>query len=90
MVGRDAGAVDLGLQADRLCVGVDRFFLLSQVVPGFLAPLLVPRLEPFAPRRLLPALYWLEAILFGILAWLTSRFDLAPVLVLVLVDGSSR
>ena len=68
-------------------LGSTGFFLLSQVVPGFLAPLLVPRLEPLAPRRLLPALYWLEAILFGILAWLTSRFDLAPVLVLVLIDG---
>jgi hypothetical protein len=68
-------------------LGSTGFFLLSQVVPGFVAPLLVPRLERLAPRRLLPALYWLEAILFGILAWLTSRFDLAPVLVLVLADG---
>ena len=34
-----------------------------------------------------PLLYWLEAVLFGVLAWLTSRFDLAPVLALVLVDG---
>jgi MFS family permease len=68
-------------------LGSTGFFLLSQVVPGFLAPLLVPRLEGLAPRRLLPALYWLEAVLFGVLAWLTSRFDLVPVLVLVLVDG---
>jgi hypothetical protein len=68
-------------------LGSTGFFLLSQVVPGFVAPLLVPRLERLAPRRLLPALYWFEAILFGILAWLTSRFDLAPVLVLVLIDG---
>jgi hypothetical protein len=68
-------------------LGSTGFFLLSQVVPGFLAPLLVPRLERLAPRRLLPVLYWLEAILFGVLAWLTSRFDLAPVLVLVLIDG---
>jgi hypothetical protein len=68
-------------------LGSTGFFLLSQVVPGFLAPLLVPRLERFAPRRLLPALYWLEAVLFGVLAWLTSRFALGPVLVLVLADG---
>jgi hypothetical protein len=68
-------------------LGSTGFFLLSQVVPGFVAPLLVPRLEGLAPRRLLPALYWLEAVLFGVLAWLTSRFDLAPVLALVLVDG---
>jgi hypothetical protein len=68
-------------------LGSTGFFLLSQVVPGFLAPLVVPRLERLAPSRLLPALYWLEAVLFGVLAWLTSRFDLVPVLVLVLIDG---
>jgi hypothetical protein len=68
-------------------LGSTGFFLLSQVVPGVLAPLLVPRLERFAPRRLLPILYWLEAVLFGVLAWLTSRFTLGPVLVLVLADG---
>ena len=68
-------------------LGSTGFFLLSQVVPGFIAPLVVPRLERLAPSRLLPALYWLEAILFGILAWLTSRFELVPVLVLVLADG---
>jgi Major Facilitator Superfamily len=68
-------------------LGSTGFFLLSQVVPGFLAPLVVPRLEGLAPSRLLPTLYWLEAVLFGVLAWLTSRFDLVPVLVLVLVDG---
>jgi predicted MFS family arabinose efflux permease len=68
-------------------LGSTGFFLLSQVVPGFVAPLVVPRLERLAPRRLLPVLYWLEAVLFGALAWLTSRFDLAPVLALVLIDG---
>ena len=68
-------------------LGSTGFFLLSQVVPGFVAPLLVPRLEPLAPHRLLPVLYWVEAVLFAVLAWLTSRFDLVPVLVLVLVDG---
>ena len=65
-------------------LGSTGFFLLSQVVPGFAAPLLVPRLEGIAPRRLLPALYWVEAVLFGVLAWLTSRFNLVPVLALVL------
>ena len=68
-------------------LGSTGFFLLSQVVPGFVAPLLVTRLERWPPRWLLPALYWLEAVLFGILAWLTSRFDVAPILVLVLLDG---
>jgi hypothetical protein len=68
-------------------LGSTGFFLLSQVVPGFVAPLLVPRLEGAPPRRLLPVLYWLEAVLFGALAWMTSRFNLVPVLVLVLADG---
>jgi hypothetical protein len=68
-------------------LGSTGFFLLSQVAPGFVSPLLVVPLERFAPRRLLPALYWLEAVLFGVLAWLTSRFALGPVLVLVLIDG---
>ncbi|HEX5194287.1 MAG TPA: MFS transporter [Solirubrobacteraceae bacterium] len=68
-------------------LGSTGFFLLSQVVPGFVAPLLIPRLERLAPRRLLPGLYWLEAVLFAILAWFTSRFALAPVLALVLIDG---
>jgi MFS family permease len=68
-------------------LGSTGFFLLSQVVPGFVAPLLVPRLERLSPHRLLPALYGLEAILFGVLAWLTNRFQIAPVLALVLVDG---
>jgi MFS family permease len=68
-------------------LGSTGFFLLSQVAPGVLAPLTVPRLERIAPRRLLPVLYWVEAALFGVLAWLTSRFALAPVLILVLIDG---
>ena len=68
-------------------LGSTGFFLLSQVAPGFFSPVLMPRLERLAPRRLLPGLYGLEAVLFGVLAWLTSRFALAPVLVLVLIDG---
>jgi MFS family permease len=68
-------------------LGSTGFFLLSQVAPGVVAPLLIPRLERLAPRRLLPALYWLEAVVFAVLAWLTSRFALAPVLALVLIDG---
>lgn len=68
-------------------LGSAGFFLCSQVAPALVAPAVVARLERLAPRRLLPALYWLEAILFGALAWMTARFELAPVLVLVVADG---
>jgi MFS family permease len=68
-------------------LGSTGFFLVSQVVPGFVGPLLIPRLERLSPRRTLPVLYWLEGVLFAVLAWMTSRFALAPVLVLVLIDG---
>jgi hypothetical protein len=36
---------------------------------------------------MLPALYVLEGILFGVLAWMTARFSLVPVLALSLADG---
>jgi predicted MFS family arabinose efflux permease len=68
-------------------LGSTGFFLCSQVVPGFVAPSLVARLDRFSPRVILPLLYWLEAVLFGVLAWMTHRFELAPVLVLTLADG---
>jgi hypothetical protein len=68
-------------------LGSAGFFLCSQAVPALFAPVVVGRLDRSSPRVLLPGLYWLEGALFGILAWLTSRFLLAPVLVLVVVDG---
>jgi Major Facilitator Superfamily len=68
-------------------IGSTGFFLCSQVAPALLSPPLVAKLDRLAPNRLLPALYGLEAVLFGILAWLTHRFALAPVLVLALLDG---
>ena len=68
-------------------LGSAGFFMCSQVVPGVAAPWLVARLDRHPSRRILPLLYWLEAVLFGVLAWMTSRFSLAPVLVLTLADG---
>lgn len=68
-------------------IGSTGFFLCSQVAPALLSPPLVAKLDRRAPNRLLPALYGLEAVLFGVLAWMTSRFALAPVLVLALADG---
>ncbi len=68
-------------------IGSTGFFLCSQVAPALLSPLLVAKLDHLAPNRLLPALYGLEAVLFGVLAWMTHRFALGPVLVLALLDG---
>jgi predicted MFS family arabinose efflux permease len=68
-------------------IGSTSFFLCSQVAPALLSPPLVAKLDRRAPNRLLPALYGIEAVLFGVLAWMTSRFALAPVLVLALLDG---
>jgi predicted MFS family arabinose efflux permease len=48
---------------------------------------MVARIDQRAPRRMLPVLYALEGILFGVLAWMTARFSLVPVLALALADG---
>jgi predicted MFS family arabinose efflux permease len=68
-------------------IGSTGFFLCSQVAPALLSPPLVAKLDRLPPNRLLPVLYGLEAVLFGVLAWLTHRFALVPVLALALLDG---
>ena len=68
-------------------IGSTGFFLCSQVLPALISPALVAKLDRRAPSRLLPVLYAIEAVLFGVLAWMTSRFAVAPVLVLALLDG---
>jgi predicted MFS family arabinose efflux permease len=68
-------------------LGTTAFFICSQVLPAFAAPVAVSRLDRHPPRRVLPALYAIEGVLFGVLAWMTSRFSLAPVLALALLDG---
>jgi MFS family permease len=68
-------------------IGSAGFFLCSQVVPALLSPALVVKLDRLAPRRVLPALYGLEAVLFGVLAWMTHHFTLVPMLALALADG---
>jgi MFS family permease len=69
-------------------LGSAGFFLCAEAAPALLAPALVGRLDRVSPRTLLPALYWIEAVLFGVLAYLTHRFLLVPVLVLVVLDGT--
>jgi MFS family permease len=68
-------------------LGTTAFFLCAQFLPALIAPALVARLDRAAPRRVLPALYALEGLLFGLLAFMTHHFVLIPVLVLALADG---
>jgi MFS family permease len=63
------------------------FFLTSMVLPALAAPFVVARVDQRPPRRLLPALYALEGVLFAVLALMTMHFSLIPVLVLTLIDG---
>jgi MFS family permease len=69
-------------------LGATAFFICSQVVPAIFSPVVVSRVDQRAPGRILTLLYLLEAVLFAGLAWLTSRFSLVAVLILVILDGS--
>ena len=69
-------------------LGSAGFFLCAEFLPALLSPVLVARLDQRPPKRVLPSLYAIEAVLFALLAWMTSRFSLAPVLVLSLADGA--
>ena len=69
-------------------LGTTAFFLCAQFLPALISPALVAHLDHTAPRRVLPALYALEGVLFGVLAYLTHHFVLIPVLILALADGA--
>jgi predicted MFS family arabinose efflux permease len=69
-------------------LGAMVFFLCSQFLPALLTPSLVARIDQSSPRRVLPALYALEALLYGVLAWVASRFSLPAVLALTIADGA--
>jgi predicted MFS family arabinose efflux permease len=66
------------------------FFLTAKFLPALLATGLVAHLDRLSLRRVLPALYAAEAVVFGILAFMADddRFVLALVLLLGLVDGT--
>jgi MFS family permease len=68
-------------------LGAASFFLCAQFVPAMLSPALVARIDRVVPRRVLPALYSIEALLFLALWLLVPHFALAPVLVLAFADG---
>jgi MFS family permease len=62
-------------------------FIAAQFLPAFVAPALTARVDQLALRRVLPAIYFAEALVFGALAVLADSFVLAPVLALALFDG---
>jgi predicted MFS family arabinose efflux permease len=68
-------------------VGAMAFFLCSQFVPALISPAVVARLDQLNPRAILPVLYALEGVAFLALARVASKFALAPVLVLTVLDG---
>src|SRR5215213_2436257 len=66
------------------------FFMVAKFLPGLLAPALTARVDQLALRRILPAIYAVEAAVFAALALIASSddFELAPVLILALADGT--
>ena len=63
-------------------------FLAAEFAPALLSPALTARVDRYALRRSLPALYLAEAFLYVALAVVaSSAFSLATVLGLALVDG---
>ncbi len=62
-------------------------FLALRFLPAILAPLLTTRTEVISPRRVLPALYIGEGVIFGLIALLARSFSLPAVLALAAADG---
>lgn len=63
-------------------------FLGTGVLPAFLTPVIVARLERPPPRFVLPAIYAGEAAAFGALALLAGHFSLVAVVVVAAIDGA--
>jgi MFS family permease len=63
-------------------------FIAARFLPAFLAPALVARVDQLSVRRVLPAVYTAEALLFLLLAWQTADFLIFVVLLLTLLDGT--
>jgi MFS family permease len=62
-------------------------FIAAQFLPAFFAPVLTAKVDQQSLRRVLPAIYAIEAVVFGALALLAGSFSLAAVLALALLDG---
>jgi MFS family permease len=85
------GSVALALLVYRRtgsALGATAFFLAAQFVPALVSPMAVARLDQLSARAVLPALHWLEAAIFVVLAWVASdHFSVVAVLVLAFLDG---
>jgi predicted MFS family arabinose efflux permease len=68
-------------------LGAAAYFLCALFVPALFAPWLVARLDDRPIRPTLSALYGIEVVVYGVLAWSAGHFSLVPVLVLTLLDG---
>jgi predicted MFS family arabinose efflux permease len=68
-------------------IGAMGYFLSAQFIPALIAPSVVARLDQRPVRRVLPTIYALEGVAFLLLGWMASRFLLAPVLALTVIDG---
>jgi hypothetical protein len=68
-------------------IGAAAFYLCAQFVPALASPLVVARLDQLRARKVLPLLYALESVAFLGLAFIASRFSLAPLLILATADG---
>jgi MFS family permease len=62
-------------------------FIAAQFLPAFFAPVLTAHVDQRSLRAVLPTIYAVEALVFGVLALLAGSFSLAPVLALALLDG---
>ncbi|MGO9753754.1 MAG: MFS transporter [Solirubrobacteraceae bacterium] len=63
-------------------------FLALRVLPALLGPPLASRVEVIEARRILPALYLAEGLIFAAIALLASHFSLPGVLILGALDGA--
>lgn len=71
-------------------IAVAALLVVGQLVPAFLTPVLVARVETLQRRGVLSALYLVEALAIGALAaLLLSGFSLAAILLLVALDETA-
>src|SRR4051794_1235816 len=69
-------------------VAVTALLLALDFIPALTAPAITARLDRIPTGRVLPWIYFLEGLLFCVLAQMTHNFALAPFLVLVAAEGA--
>jgi MFS family permease len=76
------------LTTTRSAIATAALFLATQFLPGLVGPPLVARLAAVSPGRLLPACYFVEAALFGVLAAVAGHAGAGLIIALAFVDGT--